>query len=103
MKLPETVTVGPHVYRVVVIPDGALGDAARAGQCNAQRGVIAIHGEQTSTQLADTVLHEITHALLEVTDLDGDVAERVALAMGPGLLALIRDNPELIRWVRGLR
>lgn len=100
--IPKRVKVGPHQYQVVVLPNAILNVTGRAGQCDAQRGVITIDGTQTPTQLADTLLHEVTHALLEVTDLDTDVAERVALAMGPGLLDLIRDNPRLIDWIRSL-
>jgi len=96
---PTTVAVGPHTYSVVLVPSGILKDANRAGQCNVQGLVIAVDAAQARSQVADTLLHEITHALLEVIDLDEDVEERVALAMGPGLLALLRDNPALVRWV----
>lgn len=88
MILPDAVTIGPHRY--VIEPGGD-------GLCVPRRNVIALDGGQPPSQLADTLLHEVVHALLATVKLDDDVEEAVALALGPGLLALIADNPELIR------
>jgi hypothetical protein len=96
---PTTVDIGPHTYSVVLVPSGILKDANRAGQCNVQALVISVDAAQARSQVADTLLHEITHAILEAVGLDEDTEERVASAMGPGLLALLRDNPALVRWV----
>lgn len=101
MKPPRTVKVGPHTYRVRMIDDGVLSDAGRVGQCTAQSLTIAICKDQAPSQLRDTLLHELTHALLNQLDMDKDQEELVASTFGPGLLALIVDNPDLIRFVTG--
>lgn len=102
MKPPKHVDVGPHRYRVLVVNDGVLGDAGEAGHTTRTRLVIALDGEQPASLLADTLCHELGHALLAPVGLETEVEERVALALGPGLLALIRDNNRLIDWVRSL-
>lgn len=49
----------------------------------------------TRGQLADTLMHELGHALLASVGLTDAQEERVCLALGPGLLALFTDNPDL--------
>lgn len=100
MTLPRTVRVGPHRYKIVVVPDGALDSAGQVGHCNSERLVIALSGDQEPSQLADTLLHELGHALLRTLQLSDEDNERVCLVLGPGLLGLVRDNPRLIAWLQ---
>lgn len=101
MKPPKRVQVGPHSYRVSLL-DAALPDAGCDGICSKDRLSIAVYSEQGSTKVGDTLCHELGHALLASVKLEEDVEESVCLALGPGLLGLIRDNPRLIEWVRSL-
>jgi hypothetical protein len=100
VRIPESVIVGPHEYKVVMVPDGVLVDASQAGHCSPLRLVIAIDVGQEPSQMADTLLHELTHAMLATLDL-GDDEERVALVLGPALLSLLRANPGLVAYVTG--
>lgn len=97
MILPDDVVIGPHRYAVTLIPDGILEGAGADGTCSPRRNVIALDGGQPDSQLADTLLHEVVHALLATVKLDDDVEEGLALVLGPGLLSFIADNPALIR------
>lgn len=97
MRLPDEVIVGPHRYRVELIPDGILEGAGADGLCQPRRLMLALDGGQPDTQLVDCLMHELVHALLAVVKLDDDLEESIALTLGPGLVMLIRDNPELIR------
>ena len=99
MNPPASVRVGPHTYRLVMVPDGVMDDAGRVGHCCPERLVIALDSGQRPSQLADTILHELVHALLRSVDLESAEEERVCLALGPGLLALVRDNPSLVAWL----
>lgn len=97
---PESVKIGPHTVRIVVVPDGILGDAERSGHASLERGIIALDNECTFTQMADTLLHEcVGHGVMASAGLEDEVEERVALVIGPGLLSFLRDNPELVKWV----
>jgi hypothetical protein len=99
VRPPASIVVGPHVYRVVMVPAGVLADSGSAGTTNPQALTIAVCEEQARSQLADTLLHELAHALVASVGLDEDVEERVCLALGPGLLGLLRGNPELVAYV----
>ena len=102
MKPPRHITVGPHRYKVVLDRTGALGDSGRSGQCSPSRLTITIDADQEPSQLADSILHEAAgHAPLQSLGLEEEIEERICGALGSGLLALIRDNPKLIDWMRG--
>lgn len=101
MKPPRRVQVGPHSYRIALL-DAALPDAGCDGICSKDRLQIALYAEQGATKVADTLLHELGHAVLATVKLEEDIEEAVCLALGPGLLQLIRDNPRLVDWVRSL-
>lgn len=99
MKPPKHVDVGPHRYKVVIVPHGVLEGVGAGGSCQPRHNVIALDGEVPRSQLADTLLHELAHAMLATTDLDDAEEERVARILGPALLDLLRSNPHLVEWV----
>lgn len=101
MNPPKHVVVGPHRYKVVMVPDGVLVDGGAAGQCSRSVLVIAVDQGQKRSLIAETLLHELTHALLAATDLSDEEEERVARVLGPGLLMLLRDNPDLVAYLTG--
>ena len=96
---PKKVRVGPHIYRIRLVPDGILEGAGSDGTCQPRHLTIGLDANQPATAMADTLLHELTHALLATVKLDDDVEEAVALALAPGLLALLRDNPPLVAYL----
>jgi hypothetical protein len=102
VKPPRRVQVGPHCYKVTLIPDGILEGAGSDGTCAPRHLSIGLDGSQPPSSLADTLCHELTHALLATVKLEDDVEESVCLALGPGLFALVRDNPEWVDWMRSL-
>jgi len=58
MNIPSHLTIGPHVYRVVLKDPGRM----RYGTVNYQTCVIKIRPH--ATQQAHTFWHELTHAIL---------------------------------------
>jgi hypothetical protein len=100
VKLPRQVTVGPHRFKVTLVPDGILEGAGADGTCVPRHLTIALDANQPRSQKADTLCHELTHALLATVKLDDDVEEAICLAFGPALLALVRDNPDLMEWLK---
>lgn len=103
MKPPQSVKVGPHRYKVVVVPDGLLENAGADGLCIPRRLTIALDGGQPPSQMADALCHELTHVLLDAVRIDDDLEESIALMFGPTLLALIRDNPTLVSYLQEAR
>jgi hypothetical protein len=97
LRPPRNVKVGPHRYRVISDKD-ALMEAA-SGRTDRERLTICLDPTLAGSALADTLVHELVHACLAVVALGDDVEEQVALALGPGLLALLRDNPKLVKYL----
>lgn len=100
MRVPDHVVIGPHRYTVELIPDGILEGAGADGICQPRRNIIALDAGQPPTQLLDSLMHEATHGLLAVVPLEDAVEEALALALGPGFVLFVRDNPELIRAIQ---
>ena len=97
--VPRALDIGPHRYRVALVPDGVLSDAGRVGQCSPERLVIALCEGQAPTQLADSLIHEGIHAILRTMDLEKEVEESICLTVAPGFLAMLHDNPDLVAFL----
>lgn len=102
--LPPTVQVGPLELSLVYEElDGTLGEL-RGAELE-----LAVDPEQADDQLADTVLHELLHAVIGQTSLwseggpltDPAVEEVVVAALTPWLLGIVRDNPDLVAFLVG--
>lgn len=113
---PDTVTVGPVVYEVVggdlaakalATFDAGGGSSASTVDAGVTRGLtdpgsarIYYDETQPPTAAAVTIAHEWVHAALDHVPhgLSDDHEEAVAMALGPALVMLVRDNPELIAY-----
>lgn len=83
--------------------DGVAGAMSRTEQ------LVAIRTTQGEHQLRDTVLHEVVHAILALTGQNDRFKpnkdephwpeEPVVAATATGLLAVLRDNPDLVAWL----
>lgn len=104
MRMPRSLKVGPHRYKIVLDHHGLLdvGDPS-AGGCNKDHHVIGLSPRMAPSTQADTILHEAVHALLATVKLEDETEEAVALALGPGLLSLFRDNPALYPFLMAAR
>ena len=70
------------------------------GSTRTQTATIIYKSEQTSQQLANTLLHECLHAIWDEFDLkDKEDEESVCTKMANGLCALIRNNPDFYIWL----
>ena len=97
MNPPKRVRIGPHTFRVHVDVDGVMVDAV--GTSDTDSLTIALRGGMPHTTMADTLLHEITHAVLRPLKLDPDLEERVCMQIGSQLLDVLRSNPKLVEYV----
>ncbi len=105
MKLPRVIYIGPFVYEVQCSPISTLTLAAqqRIGECSYEDLAIRLAHSLAPGQTRETLLHEAMHALSNMAGLDhelGDEAEeKVVRRLAPLLLALLRDNPKLVRFL----
>lgn len=110
MKYPATVSVGPHEYELDL--SAAAGYARRAdgelGHTELDTFKISVDPDRPDSGVAETVLHEILHAIFRQAALGerpglAAAEEHVVTAMAPLLLGVLRQNPELIRALQGRR
>ena len=97
-KPPASITVGPYRYGVTV--DDARIPPDLYGLCDKGKHVVALHPDQSAVRLRSTLMHELLHALCDLTGVDDDKAEeRIVTVLAPALLALLRENPRLLEWL----
>lgn len=90
-NLPEKVYVGPHVFDVVWERM-----EENYGDVNFETNAIRLTPGMAASRTLEVLVHEVTHALLYAASLPEDVEERAVVVLAPALIALIRDNPELV-------
>lgn len=107
MTPPKNLRVGPYNYKVVTgrIVTGDM------GLCDAQACVIYIDNDKNEHFLVerDTVLHEVLHAILDVTGLASVIAtevddkfeEKMVRPLATALLQFLRDNPKFVHYLLG--
>lgn len=96
---PTTIDVCGRTYKVKATD---LSEYRAMGLCDGDLGYIHIDPVACSTVCAerDTVLHEALHAVFRQQGREYTKAEeRFVTALAPGLLAVIRHNPRLIRYL----
>lgn len=97
--LPRHVAVGPHRYRIVLDAAGLLTAGELSGYTDTATLVIGLAGGQAPSQLAESLLHELTHAVLDGAGLGVELEERIAGTVGRELLAILRANPAVVRFL----
>lgn len=104
-KLPNPVRVG-HVRYEVRYEKGLSSTAGAAGVCGTDTQTVLIDPDLGPDATRETVLHELLHALVDYADLDVRLAdvekaleERVVNSLAPVLLAALRDNPTLVKFL----
>ena len=101
---PTTVYVSPHTYTIDTSEDTALRLQAdqNRGQCFKDINLIELDTTLPDTQQAETLIHEILHAIWHTTGLDDETDEETAVtALAPRLLSLLRENHVLTEYLTG--
>jgi hypothetical protein len=98
----KTIKVGPVTYEIKEVPRliGSGSDGKRAwlnGDVDFQACVIRIEQDAAAQIKAETLWHEAVHAILAQAGYE-DHPESMVVALGYGLVQLVRDNPELIEF-----
>ena len=99
MKLPSTVKLGGHTIEVQETEtEDWYGRYHRAGL------LIEIRKDQSPSQKAASLLHELLHAIWGESDLpkkfNENGEEEVVTVFEGGLYDLIRNNPKFIEYIR---
>lgn len=101
--LPASVRIGAFTYRVELMDVGYERERGVFGECVNNDQVIRLGPTQTAEKARDTLLHEITHALLWVYGIQLDTVkewvEHLCSQLPMALFLLKRDNPGVWRWI----
>jgi len=93
MKAPTKLRIGGQTYKVIYPPvlEGRVGDQ------DSTRTLIRVSQNQSLDGMKTTLLHEAIHAQAEA--MDWAAKEPTVLKMEKLFFSLIRDNPNLIKWI----
>jgi len=102
MKLPPTIKVGDLLYEVRPFPSDIEVDQFY-GRLDRARCRLEYAGSLHKEHRLQTILHEVLHAVYKNGSLEaGDEEERVVSILGAGLAQVLKDNPELLKWIRSV-
>lgn len=85
-----------YVVRPMTVSEVIL--ESRVGECNPGTGVLRVatagkYGEFGPEEVADTLLHEVLHAVWRERGLAEEDEESTVTNLAHGLISLMRDNP----------
>ena len=98
-ELPKRIKVGYRTYKVQTWPVlEAIGADCSGETCHVSR-VIKVDVTRGGVQIAETLLHEILHAIWDVQVMEiKDPEERLVTCFASGLTGVWIDNPSLLLW-----
>lgn len=98
--LPTSVKVGRKIYRIENWEPKSAAAERRCGDAAHEIGRIRVDTSFGPAQAAETLLHEILHAIFYIWSMeDEDNQERTVGAMSNGLATVMRDNPDVFSWI----
>lgn len=101
--LPDKVRIGAIDYDVKLAdnmtPNSGNENGIVLGEIVYRKALIYLSPDQNPQVMRQTLMHEIAHGILhQAGHYEND--EAIVTALGYGLTALIRGNPDLIRYIR---
>lgn len=93
---PTKLRFGGTEYKVLYLPKVTSKDLA--GSCDHPKSLIRISQDQSLEQMKSTLLHEAIHA--ESHAMDWDAKEATVIKMEKLFLSLLRNNPQLMEWIK---
>ena len=99
VKPPKALTILGRPFRLRMRTAKTMKDAA--GLCRIGEGYIDILRGQRPFDEADTILHEVLHAIryCQGREDGGEVEEDYVRSLATGLIGVLQDNPEFAAWL----
>jgi hypothetical protein len=100
-RLPRKVRVGLLTYEIEVVDNLMDEGTKQNGLCIFTEQKIQLDSKPPSSQFAaDTLLHEILHAIWGERVLNKNPSEeQIVTSLATGIAILLRDNPDLNAWI----
>ena len=101
MTLPPMLRIGAFDFKLVSWAHLDASAAGRFGELSVLSMTIRIDTTMDRYKVIDTLLHEVHHAIWWAYGIqDSDAEERTVSTLSYALLQVLRDNPELVVWIR---
>jgi hypothetical protein len=99
MRIPRTVKVGPHVYRVIRKSKEQMPD--NLGWCDFTELSIWLLRGMCLSKTREILVHELTHAACYPTFCGEEkfLDEEFVTAVAPVWLNILRENPKLVEYL----
>ncbi len=100
MKMPTSVVIGPYDIQIRELDPS---DAEKNyGLFHSEKMEIHLRKEFSSAQqAADTLLHEVLHAVWHIAGLSHkDGEERLVATLATQICAVVRQNPDIVRFLQ---
>jgi hypothetical protein len=100
MKRPERIRILGKPFAVQYVSGVPLEDDLN-GECDTDKQQILVRDGQPLESEQDTLLHEVLHAVEEAVD--ARLKETQVKKVATALLAVLKDNPSLVTYLRRKR
>jgi len=102
MQRPDKIKIGYRNYNLEKWKQTVASANEAQGQFFAKEGVIGYTAEETGVSHANTLIHEMLHAIIYQwnMDLDEKVEELVVNGLANGLTTIFVDNPKLMDFLK---
>jgi hypothetical protein len=101
MNIPEKIKVGYREYKLEKWKQTVANANDAHGQFFAKEGIIGYTEEEKGISHANTLLHEILHAIVYQWNIElGDKEEPVVNGLTNGLTTVLIDNPKLVDYLK---
>ena len=102
MHIPEKIKVGYRSYKLEEWKQTVASANEAQGQFFAKEGVIGYTADEKGVSHANTLIHEILHAIVYQwnMELDEKTEEHVVNGITNGLTTVLVDNPKLIDYLK---
>jgi len=103
-KMPETIRVGAHTYKVIRRPSREMGD--ENAYVKVDKLEIAVVKGLRFTVAQEKLLHEVNHAAVSPAlfytspKTPAEYEEAFVDTLTPPLLQVLQDNPDLVEFLR---
>ena len=99
--IPEKIKIGYKEYRLEKWKQSVASANEAQGQFFAKEGIIGYTDDEKGVSHANTLLHEIIHAIVYQWNIDvGEKEETIVNGLTNGLTTVLVDNPKLIDYLK---
>ena len=99
--IPEKIKIGYKEYRLEKWKQTVASANEAQGQFFEKEGIIGYTDEEKGVSHANTLLHEIIHAVVYQWNIDvGEKEETIVNGLTNGLTTVLVDNPKLMDYLR---